>query len=119
MAEKSAAAVAVPEDVTEKRRKEKNDEKRKRQPRYHVVLWDDNDHSFDYVIRMMQDLFHHAEQRGFQIAKEVDSSGRAVVLTTTREHAELKRDQIHAFGADKLIARCKGSMSASIEPEVT
>ena len=40
-----------------------------------------------------------------------------IVLTTTKEHAELKRDQIHAFGADRLIARSKGSMSASIEPE--
>ncbi len=32
------------------------------------------------------------------------------------EHAELKRDQIPAFGKDDLIAGCKGSMSASIEP---
>lgn len=119
MAEKSAAAVAEPYHATEERRKEKTDEKRKRQPRYHVVLWNDDDHTFDYVIRMMQELFHHAKERGKQIAKEVDSSGRAVVLTTTREHAELKRDQIHAFGADKLISRCKGSMSASIEPETT
>ena len=40
----------------------------------------------------------------------------SIVLTTTREHAELKRDQIHAFGKDPLIATCQGSMSASIEP---
>jgi ATP-dependent Clp protease adaptor protein ClpS len=32
------------------------------------------------------------------------------------EHAELKRDQIHAYGKDTLLDRCKGSMSASIEP---
>ena len=36
--------------------------------------------------------------------------------TTTFERAELKRDQIHAYGADWRLARCKGSMSASIEP---
>jgi ATP-dependent Clp protease adaptor protein ClpS len=40
------------------------------------------------------------------------------VLTTTREHAELKRDQIHAFGKDALVGDCKGSMSSSIEPEI-
>ena len=51
------------------------------------------------------------------MATEVDQKGKVVVLTTTREHAELKRDQIHAFGADKLIQRSKGAMSASIEPE--
>jgi ATP-dependent Clp protease adaptor protein ClpS len=92
-------------------------EKPKRQPRYAVILWDDDDHSYDYVIGMMQKLFGHPRERGLQIAKEVDSSGRAVCLTTTKEHAELKRDQIHAFGRDKHIERCVGSMWASIEPE--
>ena len=81
-----------------------------------VILWDDNDHSYDYVIDMMRRLFGHPVEKGFQIAKEVDMRGCAICLTTTREHAELKRDQIHAFGRDNLIARCAGSMSASIEP---
>jgi ATP-dependent Clp protease adaptor protein ClpS len=34
------------------------------------------------------------------------------------EHAELKRDQIHAYGKDPRMERCKGSMSAIIEPSV-
>jgi len=50
------------------------------------------------------------------LAKEVDTNGRCVVLTTTREHAELKRDQILAYGKDDLIEGCKGSMYATIEP---
>ncbi len=66
---------------------------------------------------MMKQLFGHAMEAGFQIAQEVDGSGRAICLTTTREHAELKQDQVHAFGRDRLIPRCKGSMSCSIEPE--
>ena len=65
---------------------------------------------------MLQQLFAHPPEKGYQMAKEVDTSGRVIVLTTTMEHAELKRDQIHAFGPDPLIARCKGSMSAKIEP---
>ena len=85
--------------------------------RYHVVLWDSEDHSYEYVIRMMQELFRHDEMQGFVIAKAVDTSGRATCLTTTREHAELKRDQIHAYGRDRGIPRCKGSMHATIEPE--
>ena len=96
--------------------KKKSDKKPKKQPRYHVILWDDSDHSYDYVVLMMKQLFRHPIETGFQIAKEVDSAGRAICLTTTMEHAELKRDQIHAFGKDELIARCKGSMSATIEP---
>ena len=90
--------------------------KPKKQPRYHVVLWDDADHSYEYVVLMMKQVFRRPIESGFQIAKEVDTSGRAICLTTTLEHAELKRDQIHAFGKDELIARCKGSMTATIEP---
>ncbi len=88
-----------------------------RQPRYHVVLWNDDDHTYQYVIAMLKKLFGHPAERGLALAKEVDQQGRVVVLTTTREHAELKRDQIHAMGPDTLLARSKGAMSASIEPE--
>jgi ATP-dependent Clp protease adaptor protein ClpS len=91
--------------------------KPKRQPRYHVVLWNDDDHTYQYVVAMLKKLFGHPVATGLKMATEVDTKGRVIVLTTTKEHAELKRDQIHAFGADRLIARSKGSMSATIEPE--
>ena len=111
---KSNTAVCEPEQSKETVQAAKN--RPKRQPRYNVVLWDDDDHSYEYVIHMMQKLFGHPIEKGMQIAVQVDTAGRALCLTTTREHAELKRDQIHSFGRDSLIARCKGSMSASIEP---
>ena len=104
--------VAEPQLTPKRNQKQKP----KKQPRYHVVLWDDPDHSYEYVVLMMKQVFRRPIESGFQIAKEVDTSGRAICLTTTLEHAELKRDQIHAFGKDELIARCKGSMSATIEP---
>ncbi|MFM7116286.1 MAG: ATP-dependent Clp protease adaptor ClpS [Planctomycetota bacterium] len=118
MSEENKGA-AEPEIAVQTKTRTRRKQKPKRQPRYHVILWDDNDHSYEYVILMMQRLFAHPLEKGFQIAKEVDSSGKAICLTTTKEHAELKREQIHAFGRDNLIARCKGSMSASIEPEVS
>jgi ATP-dependent Clp protease adaptor protein ClpS len=91
--------------------------KPKRQPRYHVILWNDDDHTYEYVIDMLQELFGHPTTRGFQLAREVDTRGKAIVLTTTLEHAELKRDQIHGFGADATMAVCAGPMSATIEAE--
>jgi ATP-dependent Clp protease adaptor protein ClpS len=111
---KSSAAVATPETTT--RRELKDDSKPKRQPRYNVILWNDDDHTYAYVVAMMMELFAHSPEKGYQIAKEVDTQGRAVVLTTTKEHAELKCEQIHAYGKDALINRCKGSMWATIEP---
>jgi ATP-dependent Clp protease adaptor protein ClpS len=114
--------VAVAEPIVRPKKQKKAEAKRerpKRQPRYHVILWNDDDHSYDYVIQMMRELFGYPDLKGELIAEEVDMQGRAICLTTTMEHAELKRDQIHAYGKDTLIARCKGSMSASIEPEVS
>lgn len=117
MSDNSFAAVAEPEVVPEVEPRQQRRQKPKRQPRYHVILWNDDDHTYSYVIRMMQELFGHTKQKGFQIAEQVDKQGRAVCLTTTREHAELKQEQIHAYGADPGLPGCKGSMYATIEPE--
>ena len=114
-ADSSSVTEPLVETVQRKRARQQN--KPKRQPRYHVILWDDDEHSYEYVIEMMRALFGHQVERGFEIAVEVDTKGRAICLTTTKEHAELKRDQIHAYGKDRLIQSCVGSMSASIEPE--
>ena len=116
MADESRAGVAEPVEQTVLEKPTRQKKKPKRQPRYHVILWDDQDHTFDYVIAMVQQLFGFPLEKGFQIAEEVNNRGRAVVLTTTREHAELKRDQIHAFGKDSQIQSCLGSMWATIEP---
>ena len=86
-----------------------------RQPPYNVILWNDSDHTFEYVQSMMTRLFGYSTERGRDIANTVHTRGRAIVLTTTLEHAELKRDQIRAFGRDVLVAGCAGSMCASIE----
>ncbi len=88
----------------------------KRPPLYHVILMDDDDHTFDYVIGMLRKLFGCTEHHGLQLAADVDQEGCVVVDTTTLERAELKRDQIHSFGRDWRIPRCAGSMSSRIEP---
>jgi ATP-dependent Clp protease adaptor protein ClpS len=90
------------------------DRDRRRQPRYNVLLWDSDGHTFEYVEKMLRELFGHQPEQCREIAKSVDSDGKAVVLTTTREHAELKRDQIHAYGKDNLEGS-KGSMWSTIE----
>ena len=118
MADESQTGIAEPVVETVRKRRTRQDKKPKRQPPYNVILWDDQEHTPEYVITMMQQLFGHPPEKGFQIAQQVDGQGRAIVLTTTKEHAELKRDQIHAFGKDNAIRNCKGSMSASIEPVV-
>ena len=117
MSRQQAVAVDVCEPVEETvhRRYVRRQTKPKRQPPYHVVLWNDDAHTFSYVIGMLGELFGHPAERGFQMAEEVHHRGRVICLTTTQEHAELKRDQIHSYGLDDLVFGCRGSMSASIE----
>jgi ATP-dependent Clp protease adaptor protein ClpS len=95
---------------------EKEEQKTEGLPPYNVVLLDDDDHSYEYVILMLKKVFGHSIEKGYEMAQEVDARGRVVVATTNLEQAELKRDQIQAFGPDPLIPRCKGSMSATVEP---
>ena len=101
---------------TNTRPREKKDRKTEGLPPYNVVLLNDDEHSFEYVIRMLKTLFGHPLAKGYRMAMEVHTTGQVIVATTNLEQAELKRDQIHAFGPDPRIPRCKGSMSATIEP---
>jgi ATP-dependent Clp protease adaptor protein ClpS len=87
-------------------------------PLSNVVLLNDDDHTYQYVIDMLGKLFGMGAEKAYQCACEVDRAGRAIVDTTSRERAELKQDQIHAFGADWRMQQCKGSMSADIEPSL-
>ena len=89
---------------------------RRGQPPYHVVLLNDNDHTYDYVTRMLRQLFGWPRAQALRVAQAVDADGRAVLLTTTREHAELKAEQIAGFGADPLLPESRGPMSALLEP---
>lgn len=85
-------------------------------PLYHVVLLDDNDHTYDYVIEMLQKLFIFSLEQAFRHAEEVDRCGRTILITCELPQAEFARDQIHSYGPDWRLARSKGSMRAVVEP---
>jgi ATP-dependent Clp protease adaptor protein ClpS len=85
-------------------------------PLYHVVLLDDDEHTYDYVVEMLQRLFLFPEHLAFQHAVEVDTTGQTVVITCERPQAEFARDQIQSYGADPRMPKSKGSMSAVLVP---
>lgn len=94
----------------------RSEQKTKQPWLWNVVLLNDEEHTVEYVVAMMGELFAHPKVKGERIAKTVDVDGRAVVLTTHKELAELKQEQIHSYGRDRMIAGCLGAMSAVIEP---
>lgn len=85
-------------------------------PIYNVVLLDDDEHSYDYVIEMLGRLFLFSEAEAFAKAVDVDTAGRTIVITCELPEAEFARDQIHAYGPDWRMPNSKGPMRAVIEP---
>jgi len=85
-------------------------------PLYRVVLLDDNDHTYDYVIEMLQKIFIFTLEQAYRHAEEVDRRGRTVLIACELPQAEYARDQIQAYGPDWRLPRSKGSMSAVVEP---
>jgi ATP-dependent Clp protease adaptor protein ClpS len=88
-------------------------------PLYHVVLLDDDEHTYDYVIEMLQKLFLCSYEQAYNHAVEVDSTGRTVVITCELPQAEFARDQIHGYGPDWRMKKSRGPMRAILEPART
>ncbi len=85
------------------------------EPLYHLILLDDNDHTYQYVVELLAHVFGYAPAKAFALACVVDGEGRAIVETAGKEHVLAHQQRIHAYGADPRIPRCAGSMSAIIE----
>ena len=83
--------------------------------RYHLVLLDDDDHSYAYVVEMLGRLFGYGKEKAFAIAAMVDGQGRAMVETADYDRVSRDQRRIHDYGPDPRIERCSGSMSALVE----
>lgn len=115
MSQQETLAVETP--PAEQAKPKSNAPKPKRQPPFHVVIWNDETHTYEYVIEMLMKLFGHPFEKAFEITDAVHHQGRGIALTTHKELAELKRDQIKAYGADWRMPKVsKGSIRATIEP---
>ncbi|MHA2085843.1 MAG: ATP-dependent Clp protease adaptor ClpS [Candidatus Thorarchaeota archaeon] len=84
-------------------------------PKYAVLLWDDNEHTVAYAMRMLQELFGVSKEQAHVMVTSLDKGNCVCCLLTTLEHAELKRDQIHAYGNDPAVAGCRSAMRCTIE----
>jgi ATP-dependent Clp protease adaptor protein ClpS len=87
-----------------------------RLPPYHVIVLNDEDHTFDYVIELLIKLFTHTVTRAKDLTWQIHSRGRAIVYTTHKEKAELKCEQVRSYGPDPRLSRSKASLRCYIEP---
>lgn len=66
--------------------------KTRRIPPYNVILENDDHHSMEFVIEVLQKALGYSVERSYQLMMHAHSSGEAVVWTGTKEVAELKME---------------------------
>ena len=107
---------ALPEvKVPPKERPSKD--KPKRQPPYAVIVFNDDEHSFQYVVETFSKVFGYPREKSYSLALTIHNAGRGIVWSGTRELAELKRDQIRSCGPDfYATAKVSFPLGVTIEP---
>ncbi|MEX1096982.1 MAG: ATP-dependent Clp protease adaptor ClpS [Planctomycetales bacterium] len=112
------AVIVAPQAPPRKKERDEADEKQpKRQPPYAVIVHNDDFHTWQYVIEVLQRVCGHDLQNAFLLTSQVHHAGKAPVWTGPKEVAELKRDQIRGFGTDFHAPRpVKFPLGVTIEP---
>jgi ATP-dependent Clp protease adaptor protein ClpS len=87
-----------------------------RESLYHVIILNDEDHTIEYVVEMLQAVIGMPPPQALACTMEADSTGSSIVCTCGLEEAETKRDRIHAYGPDWRLPRSRGSVAAIVEP---
>jgi len=93
--------------------------KTRKQPPYNVIVLNDEEHTFEYVIELLTKLFSHSLLIAEKLTWQIHNSGRAIVLTTHKELAELKCEQVLEYGPDPRMSVSKGPLGCYIEPATT
>jgi len=87
-----------------------------RQPLYHLIILNDEEHTVEYVVEMLQAVVGLSALNALACTLEADSTGSSIVQTCPFSEAEAKRDRIHAYGPDWRLPHSRGSVSALVEP---
>jgi ATP-dependent Clp protease adaptor protein ClpS len=82
---------------TQPETREEEATKTRRIPPYNVILHNDEHHSFEFVVDVLQKAMGFNEQHAFTLTHQAHCDGRAIVWTGPKEVAELKLEQLQSF----------------------
>jgi ATP-dependent Clp protease adaptor protein ClpS len=68
--------------------------KTKRPPMYKVVLLNDDYTPMDFVVSVLEQIFHHSHSTAMETMLQIHNKGAAVAGIYTRDVAETKADQV-------------------------
>jgi ATP-dependent Clp protease adaptor protein ClpS len=107
----------LPEITVTPKSKEEEGTKTRRVPPYNVILHNDDHHSIEFVVGVLQKALGFHEQRAVLLTLQAHTEGRAVVWTGPKEVAELKVEQIQTFHeVRERDGATLGPLGVSIEP---
>jgi len=82
---------------------------------FKVVLFNDEEHTYDYVVEMLTHACKLSRENAFRCAVEVDLTGRTVVFYGTRAECGSICAQIMSYGPDHRLPQSMGSMNAEVQ----
>ncbi|MFO0965548.1 MAG: ATP-dependent Clp protease adaptor ClpS [Gemmataceae bacterium] len=98
------------------RTKPKAENKTRRLPPFHVILLNDDHHTIDFVVDVLQKVLGCNQQKAVLMMSEAHHTGRAIVWTGPKEVAELKQEQIQSFHQVLDDGRKLGPLGVDLEP---
>jgi len=72
-------------------------EKPEKEPRFHVILLNDDYNTVDHVVRVLLRVLGGSIEQAVQMTAEAHHTGRAIIFTGSLTQAELIRDKILGY----------------------
>jgi ATP-dependent Clp protease adaptor protein ClpS len=83
--------------------------------RFCVTIHNDEEHSFNYVIRLFTKAFNINHNMAFALAKRINALGKASIEVSDFESAEKLRCLLVAPGPDRLVKFSSGPLNVTID----
>jgi ATP-dependent Clp protease adaptor protein ClpS len=80
-----------------------------------VVLFNDETHTYDYVVEMLTHACKLSRDAAFRCAVEVDITGRTIVYFGTHDECLLVQNKIVTYGPDHRLTHSFCSMNAEVQ----
>jgi ATP-dependent Clp protease adapter protein ClpS len=64
---------------------------------YGLVIFNDDDHTIEYVVRLLRTVFGIPDHLGLRLALKIQKRGEAVVFTGSLEEVERKRARVTSY----------------------
>jgi ATP-dependent Clp protease adaptor protein ClpS len=80
-----------------------------------VLLYNDEEHTYDYVVEMLSHACGLTREKAFRCAVEVDLTGRTIVYFGTRPACKAVAEKIRAYGPDHRLPQSMSSMKCEVQ----